>query len=145
MKTKQLSYCFAATVILLCSCSCKGILAQEKYSEEKIKEMLRNFYTNYIIEYSTFSVNQVKRDSIVKRFCTPNVFNQFTEDVDYDIFLKSQMIDPLQLTTLTTRKDSVSNDIYYVSYTYGNRTTTIKLKVVKDREAYKIDLVYKDM
>jgi hypothetical protein len=145
MRTKQLIYSFAAIIMLFCSLCCKNNSAQEKYSDERIKEMLRSFYTSYITENSTFPMNQNKRDSIEKKYCTQNVFKQFREDVEYDIFLKSQMVDPRMLKTLTVRKDSIKNDLYFVSYTYGKNNITVKLQVVKEEEEYKINLVYRDM
>lgn len=106
--------------------------------------MLKEFYTSYITENSTFPVNQKKRDAIEHRYCTKNVFNQFEGDIDYDIFLKSQMVDTLILKTMTFRKDSAKDNLYYVSYTYNKDHVTIKLLIAKEKDEYKIDLVYKD-
>ena len=131
-------------LILLSTLSCKKSSAQEKFSEENVKEMLKNFYTNYVTENSTFPINQKKRDSIEHRYCTKNVFNQFEGNIEYDIFLKSQMVDTLILKTMTFRKDSVKDNLYYVSYVYNKDHVTITLLIAKETDGYKIDLVYKD-
>jgi hypothetical protein len=141
MRTRSL---ITVCIILLSTLGCKNSSAQEKFSEAKVKEMLKNFYTSYIIENSTFPVNQKKRDSIEHRYCTKNVFNQFEGDIDYDIFLKSQMVDTLILKTMTFRKDPAKDNEYHVSYTYNKDHATIKLLIVKEKHGYKIDLVYKD-
>jgi hypothetical protein len=132
------------TFLLVCLC-CRNTIAPYKNNDEKVKQMLRSFYTSYIIENSTFPVNQNKRDSIEKKYCTINVFRQFREDIDYDPFLKSQMVDSLILKTLTIRKDSIENNLYHISYTYGIENITVKLHVVKEKDDYKIDLVYRDL
>jgi len=132
------------SVILLSTLGCKNSSAQAKLSEEKIKAMLKEFYASYIIENSTFPVNQKKRDSIEHRYCTKNVFNQFEGDIEYDIFLRSQMVDTLILKTMTFRKDSAKDNLYYVSYTYNKDHVTIRLLIVKENGGYKIGLVYKD-
>ena len=132
------------SMMLLSTLGCKNSFAQEKFSEAKVKGMLKDFYTRYIIENSTFPVNQKKRDSIEHRYCTQNVFNQFEGDIEYDIFLRSQMVDTMILKTMTFRKDSAKDNLYYVSYTYNKDHVTIKLLIAKEKDEYKIDVVYKD-
>jgi hypothetical protein len=141
MKTRIL---ITAGVIFLSTLGYKNSSAQGKFSEQRIKEMLKNFYTSYIIENSTFPVNQKKRDSIEHRYCTKNVFNQFEGNIEYDIFLRSQMVDTLILKSMTFRKDSAKDNLYYVSYSYNKDHVTIKLLIIKEKDEYKIDLIYKD-
>ena len=146
MKTRKLIIFFTMGIILLGMLNCKNTPAQNEYSEEQIVNMLKNFYTGYITENSKIPENKEKLDSIKNEYCTTKLLNyiqkQFLERViDYDPFLNAQMIDTRMLETLTIKKDSVKNNLYYVSYTYGG-LNTIKLTVVKEKDCYKIDHIF---
>jgi hypothetical protein len=134
-------------VILLSTLGCKNSSAQEKFSEEKVKEMLKNFYTSYITENSTFPVNQKKRDSIEKKYCTPYVLREYADEpsIEGDPFLRADIMHPSILKILTFRKDASRDDLYYISYKLPaeKEPRTIRLLIVKEKDSYKIDLVYK--
>ena len=139
--------CITIGAIFFSAISCKNTSAQEKFSEEKIKEMLESFYTSYITVNSI--ADRKKSDSVVRKYCTPKLvdyinklYSEPSDGDSYDIFLKSQMVDMPMLENLAIRKDSKKNDLYYVSITYGKGQWTIKLSVVKEKDAYKIDHVF---
>jgi hypothetical protein len=144
MKTSQITNFFTTGLILFISLSSKNVFSQENFDTKKITVMLKNFYTSYIHENTTFPVNQKKIDSIMKKYCTPNVFNQFKGEIEYDPFLKSQMVDTLMLQTLVIEKDAEKNNLYHITYTYGEAKTRINLLVIKEKQNYKIDLIYRD-
>jgi len=65
--------------------------------------------------------------------------------LDYDPFLNSQIIMLECLKTLTIKKDSVMDNLYYVSYNLPNQNNdliTIKLIIVKENGAYKIENIF---
>jgi hypothetical protein len=147
MRTRRQIVCIIISAVFFSAFSCKNTSAQEKFSEEKVKEMLNSFYTSYI------TVNSIadgkKSDSVVRKYCTPKLINYLDKlyseppaGDSYDIFLKSQMVDMPMLENLAIRKDSKKNDLYYVSITYGKGQWTIKLSIVKEKEGYKIDHVF---
>jgi len=143
MKTKTLLRLVMA--IALISNGCKNTSAQN-FNEEKVKAMLKEFYTSYVTLNSKLPVDVKKYDSIINKYCTKNVSNQFERDerIEYDPYLKSQMVETRILKTMTFRKDSAKDNLYYVSYTYNKNHVTIKLLIVKEKDGYKIDLLYKD-
>lgn len=139
--------CIAITAVFFSVFSCKNTSAQEKFSEEKVKEMLKNFYTSYITVNSIAA--RKKSDSVVRKYCTPKLvdyidklYSKPSDGDSYDIFLKSQMVDMPMLENLAIRKDLKKNDLYYVSITYGKGQWTIKLSIVKESGDYKIDHVF---
>jgi hypothetical protein len=149
MRTRRQIILIAMSMILFSSPGCKNSFAQEKFSDEKIKEMIKNFYTSYITINSFGVDDRKKSDSVQRLYCTPKLYNFLRKQymgppgkIDYDVFLKSQMFDIRMLEKLTVRKDSMKNDVYYVVYTYGKEQTTIELRVVKEKEDYKIDHVF---
>lgn len=137
------------SIIFLSFFSCKKISAQEKFSDQKAKEMLKNFYTAYI---KTNSVSDYKRsDSVVRRYCTLKLVSyidkRFSEppkpEDNGDVFLKGNMVDMTMLEGLTVRKDLKNNGLYYVEYGVGpGAPVIIKLSVVKENEDYKIARVF---
>lgn len=131
--------------IALMSNGCKNTSAQN-FNEDKVKAMLNDFYVSYVMLNSKLPVDVKGYDAIVKKYCTENVSDQFEGmgSIQYDPFLKSQMVDTLILKTMTFRKDAAKANLYYVSYTYGTDHVTIKLRIAKEKDRYKIDLVYKD-
>jgi hypothetical protein len=86
MKAKKHFVIMTIVFVLIGYNSCKYDPTYKKYNVEDIKHMLRNFYTSYILENSTFPVNQNRRDSIERKYCTINAYKQFGNDIEYDIF-----------------------------------------------------------
>ena len=141
MKTKTLILFFTACSIIFGILACKNVPP-----EDQAAKMLKNFYTSYLGTYSKhllLNIENSKIDSIKKVYCTPKLLNYILsiDELDYDPFLNAQMIDIRMLETLTIKKDSAKNDIYYVSYTYG-RENTIKLSVLREGNGYKIDHIF---
>jgi len=133
-------------IIFIGTLSCKNTSGQDNYSEKQIVSMLKGFYTAYITENSKIPENKVKLDSIKSIYCTEELLNyikkKFQERVlDYDPFLNAQMIDTRMLETLMVQKDSLKNNVFYVSYKYG-ALNTIKLTVAKEKSGYKIDHIF---
>ena len=147
MRTKKQIIFFAIGIIFFCALGCKNISAQEKSPEEKVKEMLKTFYTNYITMNSGVGYN--KSDSIQRLYCTKKLIDYINKlyseppgKVDSDVFLKSQMVDIKMLEHLEFGKDPYKDDLYYVYLTYGMWRWTVKLSVVKESEGYKINHVF---
>jgi hypothetical protein len=119
---------------------------KEGYSEEQIVFMLRNFYTNYIVEFSSEMVNGLKLDSLRKKYCTANLLKEYDiPELDYDPLVQAQMTLKESINTLSFRKDDKSDNIYYIFYNWplGNKKLiTIKVRIVKENECYKIDYVF---
>jgi len=147
MKTKQIITFFTFGIILFGGLMCKNITAQDNYSEEQIRKVIKVFYTNYIEANS--ELNPQKADSIKNEYCTPNLINyintQFEEGrLDYDPFLDSQMIDKTMLENFRVIKDSINNKIYYFSYyrPYYKKFINIKLAICRKENFYKIDSIF---
>ena len=139
-------------MVLLSILGYKNVQAQYNYSEEQVTKMLKNFYTSYITEYEKPTYNKEKIDSIKSKYCTTELLNyikkQFQEEkIDYDPYLKAQDLSIETLKTMSFRKDSKRNDLYYVSYIwpYGDKQQVIiKLRIVKEKETYKIGYILID-
>ena len=149
MRSKQLLKLLIIGLTLLDISNCKRALAQEDFPEKKVKEMLKEFYTAYITtfdKYLPLNTQTFKIDSIKKKYCTSELLKYIIDQgrLDYDPYLNSQMIDLKKLETLTIRKDQKETDIFYVSYVYGNKKTTIKLRLVKSGGSFKIDHIFLD-
>lgn len=113
------------------------------FFEEKISEMLNAFYSNYIRFVSDWTaIDSDKVDSLLRKYCTIDLLKQREDASDYDPFLKTEKSDIRMLDNLKVEKDSVHNDIYFVSYFLGNRKTTIKLIIVNRSGHYMIDYLW---
>lgn len=154
MRTNKLLCYFLVGFILLYMTNCSNAQLQNHskvnndYSEEQIVLMLKNFYTSYINETSKSPSNPEKEDSIRKKFCTTNMMKVYDlPDLDYDPIVQAQMVLKECAETLTIRKDKDRENIYYVSYNWplnDKEQITIKVKIVKENEDYKIDYVFLD-
>jgi len=145
MKTKILISFFTLGVMLFNTFNSKSNPMQDKFSDEQILSMLKSFYTSYIIEYSKEPDDFKKINSIKSKYCTTSLLQKIKKlKLDYDMFLQAHDIDSVMLKTLNIKKDSIRNNLYYVSYLdiFNNKTVTIKLIVVKQKELYKIDAVW---
>lgn len=117
------------------------------HPDGKGSDLIEKAYQNFIKENA--ALQRKKSDSIENKYLSSKLYNylKHVNDkglvLDYDPLLNSQMVDRKMLEHLTFRKDSKRNDVYYVSYTYGsNSPVTIKLSVVREKDAYKIDHVF---
>lgn len=150
MKTKRLIYSLTVIILLIGILNCKNLNAQNKFSEEQVKIMLRNFYTSYIKTISSHKQPKYhKLDSIERVYCTPNYFNElrkYSTKLEYNPLLKAQDSDLECLKTLTIKKDSIRDDLYYISYVlpFEKILINIKLTVIKENNDYRIDCVFLD-
>jgi len=143
MKTK-ISLLFALTFMLFNVFSCKS--QSLHFNEEIVKNMLKDFYTSYIIERSKMPENFEKIDSIVNKYCTKELQNYIkNEDIDYDLFLNGQFCERKWLNTIAINKESKDKSIYIVSFEYIADSTkkkkNIKLQIVNNDAEYKINKV----
>jgi hypothetical protein len=130
-------------LLLICITGCNRINAQASFQDKQIKEMLRNFYTEYISEIAKPKTNWTKVDSIRVFFSTSSFIRDYTKlHIDFDPFLFAQLADLDMLKKLDFEKDSILINIYYVFYDYANKRIKIKLKIAKENGAYKIDNVF---
>jgi len=145
MKTKILVSFFTLGVMLFNPLNCKGNQLQDSISEVQVLSMLKSFYTSYIIENSKVPDDFKKINSIKHKYCTTSLLHKIKKlKLDYDMFLQANDIDSVMLKTLDVKKDSIRNNLYYVSYLdiFNNKTVTINLMVIKQKEDYKIDAVW---
>jgi len=140
------------SIILFCylfsiSTDCKS-QTNEDFSEVKISQMIKDFYTGYYNEKEivwnekTMEIGLEKLDSIIHKYCTINLINQIRDVYDYDPFIDSNNYDEAVLKTLTVTKDKNYKDLYHVSYIIYNSKTTIKLIIRKQFNQYKIDYLW---
>lgn len=144
MNTKIVSLFLTLSIILFNVISCKS--QSTSFNDKEITSMLKDFYTNYIVERSKMPEDFKKIDSILKKYGTADLQNQIrNEDIDYDLLLNSQFCEKEWLNTLTIKKDSNDSSIYKVSFGYmadGKRKQKIvKLQIMKDSTSYKINKV----
>lgn len=134
------------TSLSISSVQCADVQNNTLDSIQTQKEMLIDFYTQYITESAKIPLDLNKVDSIKQFFCTDSLLNIVNEDdpdvLDYDLFLGSQLCEEDWLNTLSVSVDTI-NAIYHVSYTYRymdvEKRKTISLKVVKLGGYYKIN------
>lgn len=144
MKTKILISILALCVMLLNTFNCISSPVQDD-SDKQILSMLKSFYSNYITENSKMPPNQKNIKLIKNKYCTSTFLKKIDkQELEYDPFLNAQDCKIEWLKTLTIRKDSIRNNLYYVSYinNYNNQHIIIKVIVVKLNQLYKIDLVW---
>jgi hypothetical protein len=122
------------------------------FLEQRITKMLKDFYVNYITETGTdfenFNASKKtdwnKVDSLLSKYCTANLLMETADAHDYDPFLKGQMSDWRMLKNLTVQKDPIHNDIYSVSYTYGDGKVTMRFIIINWNGRFKIDYLWLD-
>ena len=144
MNTKIVSLFLTLSIILFNVISCKS--QSTSFDDKEISSMLKDFYTNYIVERSKMPEDFKKIDSILKKYGTADLQHQIrNEDIDYDLLLNGQFCEKEWLNTLTIKKDSNDSSIYKVSFGYmadGKRKQKIvKLQIMKDSTSYKINKV----
>jgi hypothetical protein len=143
MKKKILLYivfCFAI------SSGCK-VSEQPQFNEKKIIPTLKEFYSEYISEGDK-PISEEHHTAILKirqKYCTQRLLDEIDKYtkimiIDYDPFTNAQDFDINWLKTLNISKDSIKNDLYYVSV--RDEHEKIKLSLVKEGDTYKIDKVY---
>jgi len=136
--------------MLISILSCKNVRAQDNFSEEQVKRMLNSFYTSYMAGHTNFKEHLFERlDSIERIYCTSNYFEEckkYKEMLEYNPLIKAQSSSIECSKTLTFKKDSIRNDLYYISYIfpYKKNQVTIRLTVIKENNDYKIDCVFLD-
>jgi len=121
------------------------IQCQVKTEEERIVEMLRTFYTNYMTEVSgEADINRL--DSLKHIYCNPALLERIQIEFDrgelgYDPVINAQDVNIGSIRTLSIKKDSIVPDYYYVSYKdpYWGVVYRIKLRIVKQNDNYLID------
>ena len=148
MKIILRSFCL---IIIILALNCSNVFAQENYSIHGAKQMLMEFYNNFISAVCNPEVSLDSLFQIKKKYCTMSYFQDIEkhEDLDYEPLLKAQDSDVKILKTLCIINDSINRGDFYISYIYPNNTpenskTTIKLTVKKVGKDYKIDHVYLD-
>ena len=143
MKTKIIVLFFIGIVIFFYSC-CN--FAQNNLSEDQqMRDMLKEFYTSYIIQFTKWPPDPKKEGSIRRKYCTARLLKEIKndEELDYDPRLSAQDSDPKILKTLTiTKSDGIPNG-YIVTYEddFTKNKISIKLVVIKEKDGYKIDSV----
>gem|GEM_PF-3420120 len=154
MKRKILISLFVMCLILVSLSNCnnaqtmKNTEIKDGFSEKEVVKTLTDFYTNFIKTTSIQSdlgrkTMDQETDAIYNKYVTKELLDLIgklsIDELDWDPFLESQMCDDKMLETLIIRKDSLKNDLYYASYTYGKDTVEIELLVVKEKDGYKIN------
>jgi hypothetical protein len=142
MNMKKIYYSISLLFLIL-NLSCNRIVAQNSLPNRQIEKRLRNFYTNYINEIANPHMNISKIDSIRIEYCTKAFLKKYCNaKLLFDPLLNAQIADIVMLKTLKIEGDKESQNIYYVSYIYGNWLETIKLQISQEEDEYKIDNVF---
>jgi hypothetical protein len=107
-------------VLWLCINCSKAQKVQDDYSEEKIRIMLKTFYTMYITENSKIPGNGKKLDSLKKRYGTLDFIESINrkiakQELDVDPFLKGQMAEsPTLMNSLNSGRVTSIN--YFIMH-----------------------------
>ena len=147
MRTKILLTLFTTAIL---SFNCKLACSQSNSSDEQMVTMLKKFYTNYITE-SAGTADEKKLDLIKRQYCTAELLKKIEQQLktgalDYDPFIMAQDCDKEWLKTLKVKKDAVNNNIFLITYVdnYNKKQITIHLRVIKQKDSYKIDAILVD-
>jgi hypothetical protein len=119
------------------------------FTEDSVKATLKNFYTSYISLWGIMNLDltngeKIKINDSLKTVYCSNRLCKLLHDLtnqpilNSDPFINSQMVDTLMLKSLTIKKDSINDNLYIISYTYGG-PNTIRLIISKEGSRYKID------
>ena len=139
MKTKLAAALLTANLLL---CNWSGISAQNTFSDDRIIEMINRFYTAYVTEISKMPEDGDKIELIKRKYCSAYLLKKLhRQGLDYDPFINAQDVEADLLKNLTIKKDMGSESLYIVSYpdNFSKTQILIKLKVIKDKDSYKID------
>ncbi len=107
-------------------------------------KMLQDFYSAWITEGSMIDKSVERRiDSVRTLFCSVRLrkyLDSLTfDDLDYDPFLDSQMVDTLMLKNLSIEADSTHHGNFTARYDYGQYKSIIRLGLKKVKNRYLID------
>lgn len=139
-------------------------------TREKFDSIDNRFYASYLKMHSGMKIDspdmersyrkfnkenavsqRKKSDSIVRKYCTDKMVNYINKlfsgpprpEVNGDVFLRGNMIEATMLEGLSVQTDSKKKGQFYIKYGTGSGApVTIKLSVVKEKDAYKIDHVF---
>lgn len=127
------------------SINCK---IEQLYSdEEKIIKFLKSFYSEYITECDSFSINWSQIEIIKEKYCTKSLIKKIKilqEDgmIDYDPFLNAQDCNINWLKTLNITKEEKDSCWYNVYYTDNYSDIKIKISIIKEGNLYKINDIW---
>lgn len=133
---------FLISVTMFFNGFCQG---QDSTTDRQVVKMLKAFYVSYITENSKMPVNIKSVVAIRKKYCTANFINKIEkQELDYDLILNAQDCDLEWLKTLSVTKDTKRSYTYVVSYidNYSKKRNTINLVVVKEKEVFKVSLIF---
>lgn len=135
-------------IILLCTSMNYGqtlnkIETQEEFSEIEITSMVKEFCVSYIKENIKEHPNNEKTDSIREKYCTKNLIEQFgNPESNFDSFINAQLFNEELFNSINIKKSKSANDIYFVALVYNKSPLTIKIRVVKENNIYKLDYIF---
>jgi hypothetical protein len=123
--------------------------AQNLISDQQATKMLKDFYTSYISTLSGSGDLHIMENTLLllrKKYCTKRClirYENLGEQTDADPIVKAQDGIPGDEKTIVVKNDAKIKDIYYVSYGRDKSTkTTIKLKLIEQNGALKIDYLW---
>jgi uncharacterized protein DUF3828 len=145
IKSNKTALLLAICLIILTGFNC--VNAQNTPSEPPAVKMLRDFYTNYMNEFTNLSQGHEQRtNAILKKYCTAKLIGRIpklSRQTESDPFLKAQDSDSAWTKSLGIKKDTKNPGVYIVSYRDGGNTlTTIHLFVVEQKDTYMISNVW---
>jgi hypothetical protein len=139
---------FATTYLILCflALSCSSPQTEKLNSDNAaIIEMLKTFYSSYIIENSKDSTNEKEIESIKKRYSTARFLDKFNnEEIDADPYLNVQDFKKEWVNTLSVKKAHNSKENSYnvcFNILANEKPHCINVSIVKESNKWKINNV----
>jgi hypothetical protein len=152
------------SLIILFIASALTSKSQYNSSDKEAIQMLKEFYTAYIMAWDEWKPHTVptvtirKTDSLKQKYCTAKLKVDLkklfkAEGLDHDLLINDEPTDMKHLKTLTVIKDPAKRNAYLVSYMDSNFTPTgkaiekkniIHVTVAKEAGRLKIASAYGD-
>jgi hypothetical protein len=155
---KYLKIFVIVAILLLVNIGCRnkpnngvkfqGAVDNNVYYEDSIKFFLNKFYKAWIKTNCNFYLIPTEllkeRNSIQNIYCSRRLVKLLYDltnqpILDWDPFLNSNMFDLTILKSIAINKDSVSANLFVVSYENGPSPIKIRLIISKEGPNYKID------
>lgn len=136
------------SVFIFLAIAISASASAQKANDQQAKiEMLKAFYTEYIIANSKAKIDDQEIAAIKKKYCTAKFLKELetAEDPDYEIFLSAQDCDIEWLKTLHIEPAATFN-VFRVTYDMGfeDEKALIRPVVAKESGKFKIDGIKND-
>lgn len=127
------------TCLLADNSSIKEIGAEVDTTKSEAIAIVKDFYKTYV---NSFLSNRASEDSVKRRYLTPRMVEKVERigaSTDANPIIRAQDFSEDAINTLKVK--ALSGHWYMVSYSWGEDTTNIPLKVIKLNGRYMIDYI----